>query len=324
MSAYRRGTILGLTVAEIFILLAFLLLIALLGLVQQEELSSEPAEVSAPGVWVRPERIETLVNAAKRAHATAERERNQAQRNAEQARKAQEDAEQARKAQEDAEQARAAAERDRDQARDVAEQARKAQEDVEQARAAAERERDQARDVAEQARKAQEDAEQARTAAERERDQIQRDLSLLRRKGVSPPCWYETIPAGDGKTREKSHYVFGMAIYENGIELCKKTPPPGGALDDGGGPYEAEWKQLQIEELPYGTRLTDREFTEAVTNLVAQGRRGLVRTYQCVFSVKVWDMTPEHAKKRWKHAHDRIIEARFSAYTVQDDEWEDC
>ena len=37
MNSYRRGAVLGLTVAETFILLTFLLLIALLGLIQQEE-----------------------------------------------------------------------------------------------------------------------------------------------------------------------------------------------------------------------------------------------------------------------------------------------
>ena len=35
----------------------------------------------------------------------------------------------------------------------------------------------------------------------------------------------------------------------------------------------------------------------------------------------VWDKTPDHAKKRWKDAHDRIIEGSFSAYTVRDLEW---
>ena len=41
MSSYRRGAILGLTVAETFILLTFLLLIALLGLVLEDEPVSE-------------------------------------------------------------------------------------------------------------------------------------------------------------------------------------------------------------------------------------------------------------------------------------------
>ena len=265
MNAYRRGTVLGLTIAETFILLTFLLLIALLGLVQRDEPLPEPDTANSPRVWVRPEEIETLVNAAAAA--------------------------------------------------------RKAEEKAEQARAAAERERDQAHEKAEQARKAEEETEQARAAAERERDQARRNLALLRRKGENPPCWYHIVSASEGKTREKPYYVFNVAIYEDSIELAPRTPPQGGASDDGGRPYADEWKRLRIEELPYGKELSDNEFTEAVSNLVAQARNRRVRSYECVFSVMVWDKTPVHAKKRWKAAHDRIIEGSFSAYTVQDLEW---
>ena len=263
MSGYRRGAVLGLTVAETFILLTFLLLIALLGLAHQDE--SLPKPDTAPREWVPPEEIETLVNAA--------------------------------------------------------EAARKAQEEAEQARAAAERERDQAHEKAEEAHKAREEAEQARLAAERERDEARGDLMLLRRKGKNPPCWYRIVSAGEGKKREKPYYAFNVAIYEDSIELAPRTTPPGGAFDDGGETYANEWKRLHIEELPYGKELSDDEFTEAVSDLVAQGRNRQVRTYECVFSVMVWDKTPDHAKKRWKDAHDRIIEGSFSAYTVRDLEW---
>ena len=293
MSSYRRGTVLGLTIAETFILLTFLLIVALLGLTQQDEPLPEPDESNAPGIWVPPERIEALVNAAKKAG----------------------------KAREQAEEARTAAERDRDLAHAKAEQARKAQEKAEQARAAAERDRDLAHAKAEQARKAQEKAEQGRADADREHEQAQTDLETLRRKGKNPPCWYQIVDAGEEKTREKPDYAFNVAIYEDSIELAPRTPPPGGAVDDSGGPYADEWKQLQIDELPYGKRLSDNEFTEVVSDLVAKGRSRQVRTYECVFSVMVWDKTPDHAKKRWKDAHDRIIEGSFSAYTVQDLVW---
>ena len=279
--------------AETFILLTFLLIVALLGLTQQDEPLPEPDESNVAGVWVRPERIETLVTAAK----------------------------QARKAKEQAEKDRAAAERERDLAHTKAEQARKAQEKAEQARAAAERERNLAREQAEQARKAVEEAEQARADADREHEQAQTGLETLRRKGKNPPCWYQIVDAGEEKTREKPDYAFNVAIYEDSIELAPRTPPPGGAFDDSGGLYADEWKQLQIDKLPYGKRLSDNEFTEVVSDLVARGRSRQVRTYDCVFSVMVWDKTPDHAKKRWKDAHDRIIEGSFSAYTVRDLVW---
>ena len=293
MSGYRRGTVLGLTIAETFILLTFLLIFALLGLIQRDEPLPGPDESNAPGIWVPPERIETLVNAAKKA----------------------------RKAREQAEEARTAAERDRDLAHAKAEQARKAQEEAEQARAAAERERNLAREQAEQARRAVEEAEQARADADREHEQAQTDLETLRRKGKSPPCWYQIVDDGEEKTREKPDYAFNVAIYEDSIELAPRMPPPGGAFDDGGGLYADEWKRLQIDELPYGKRLSDNEFTEVVGDLVAKGRNRQVRTYECVFSVMVWDKTPDHAKKRWKDAHDRIIEGSFGAYTVRDLVW---
>ena len=421
MSGYRRGTVLGLTVAETFILLTFLLLFALLGLSQQDEPTPLPDTPNSPRVWVRPELIETLVNEAdmarkakeeaEQALAATERERDLALEEAEQARKAKEEAEQARAATErerslaleeaeqtraatererdlaleeaeqarkakeeaeqaraatererslaleeaeqtraatererdlaleeaeqaraatererdlaleEAEQARAATERERDLALEEAEQARKAKEEAEQARAATERERDLALEEAEQARKAKEEAEQARAATERERDEVQRNLALLRRKGENPPCWYQIIDAGEGKTREKPYYVFNVAIYKDSIELAPRTAPPGGAFDDNGGLYADEWMRLRIDEFPYGKELNDNEFAEVISDLVAQGRDRQVRTYTCVFSVMVWDKTPDHAKKRWKDAHDRIIEGSFSAYTVQDLEW---
>ena len=192
---------------------------------------------------------------------------------------------------------------------------------AEQAQAAVERERDQAHEKVEEARKAQEETEQTRTAVERERDQARHDLTLLRRKGRNPPCWYQVVSAGEGKTREKPYYAFNVAIFENSIELASRTAPPGGAFDDGGGLYADEWKRLHIEALPYGKELSVDEFTEAVGDLVAQGRNRQVRTYECVFSVMVWDKTPAYAKKIWKDVHDGIIEGSFSAYTVRDLEW---
>ena len=244
-------------------------------------------------------------------------------------------ANEARKAEQEADQARIGAERARDQAQETAEHALRAQRNAEEARAAAERERDlahkakeeaeQARTAAERerdsARKAKGEAEQARVAAERERDQTQQNLALVRRKGKNPPCWYHIVSTGNGKTREKPYYIFDVAIYEDAIEIASRTAPPAGAFDDGGGSYADEWKKLRVEELPYGKRLSDKEFIEAISDVVAQGRNRQVRTYECVFSVMVWDKTPNHAKKRWKDAHDRIIEGSFSAYTVRDLEW---
>ena len=258
MSSYRKGSVLGLTVAEIFILLTFLLLIALFGLVQMDEYSSESSKSNPPRVWVRPDEIEALVNAADDALAAKKR--------------------------------------------------------AEEALSTVERERDAAREEADQARSRQQEAELMR-------DQVEENLAVLRRKGENPPCWYQVVSDGEGGTREKPFYAFNVAIYEESIELAPRTAPPGGAFDDGGGMYADEWKQLRLDELPYGKALSDTEFTAAVSNMVSQAKNRQVRTYECVFSVMVWDKTPNDAKERWKYAHDRVIEGLFGAYTALDLPW---
>lgn len=308
MSSYRRGAVLGLTVAETFILLTFLLLIALLGLVLEDEpvsehdlsgvrgldLAHEPFAGDGPAVWVRsPQEIETLIS----------------------------ELQQARADKEEAERSLADAMHGRDQAQQTARREHEARKEAERGLAAAERARTRAQQAARKEREARREAERGLAAAEHARDRARHNLALLRRKGENPPCWYRVVSAGEGKTREKPYYLFNAAIYEHSIELAPRTPPPGGAADDGGGPYADEWKQLRIDDLPYGRKLSDADFAKAVSGVVAQGRNRRVRSYECVFSVMVWDKTPDHAKRRWKDAHDRIIEGSFSAYTVRDLEW---
>ena len=303
MSTYRQGTVLGLTVAEVFILLTFLLLIALLGLIQRDKPTPESDTTITPKVWKPPEQIETLVRLSELVR-KAEHERDLAREEAEQARKA-----------------RAIAEHESELARNDVERAHVAQEKAEKALANAEHERGLARNDAERARAEQEEAEQALTYAKQEREQALSTLEILRRKGENPPCWYKVVNDEDGKPREKPYYAFNVAIYKESIELAPRTAPLGGAIDDGGGTYADEWKRLRIDEFPYGKALREEEFEKVVSNLVAQGKNRMVRTYECVFSVMVWDKTPANAKARWKRVHDKIIEGSFSAYTTQNLEW---
>ncbi len=268
---------LGLTVAEIFILLAFLLLFALLlRQILADEATLQTDETPRPVIWERPDTIETLTQAkhelelAEQALSKVENERalvsaayNKVNRKLDETKKAVIDAE---------------------------------------------------RKLGE--------ADEARSNAEAMRDRFSRDLGTLRRKGENPPCWYEEVPDGKGGTREKPYYAFDIAIYEDSVELAPRRIPPGGALDDTDQLYVTEWRELRIDELPYGKRLGNSEFIEAVSEIVAQAKQRQIRTYECVLWVMVWDKTSMDAKQRWKNAHDRLIEGSFGAYTVQDLEWQ--
>ena len=52
-----------------------------------------------------------------------------------------------------------------------------------------------------------------------------------------------------------------------------------------------------------------------------RGKDGKVRSYSCVFFVKVWDKTSPDAKARWQRAHDEVLEGLFGAYVARDDPW---
>ena len=272
---YRRGAVLGLTVAEIFILLTFLLLFALLGFLSGNEADGDERtqhenKVPAPIPWIRPEQYEALVNRAE----SLRQELNQAKKELSVAKR----------------EANAAI-------------ISKIDAELEHGKAESE--------LSSIERKLQ--------AAEQTVETLNREL-YVQKKGDQPACWYTMVPEDGGRHREKREYIFYAAIFENGIALDSTPPPEGGADDDNGGSYFDEWQKLNVSNLPYNQKLNENEFLEAVKHIADKGRNREVRTYACVFTVKVWDMTPENAKERWKNAL-KFIQNSFSTFVPDDERW---
>ena len=160
-------------------------------------------------------------------------------------------------------------------------------------------------------------AETERQAAEKART----DLDIFRKKGQNPPCWYQTVPADEGKTREKPYYTFDIAVYDDAMVVRRREPPPGRAEDDNGPPYVDEALSLGLDRVVYGARLSDTELDRQMRRIHNLGNAGKVRTYACIFWVRVWDKTSADAKARWKQAHDNVLESLFGTYNVKDDPW---
>ena len=269
-AAYRRGTVLGLTVAEVFVLLLFLLMLAFLGLVQSpdEAVRLEAEYRKTAEALDQTQEVLTTV-------------------------------------------------RDRYEPWEEVIREFKAPDEIvtlQRAKAAAEREAARARRVAEVARAQAEEALGAEAVAKRE-------LRVMQEKGQNPPCWYQRVPDGRDGLREKPYYTFDVAVFERHMVLRRAPTPPGGADDDTGGTYQSEAFALGLERLPYGTELSDQEVVQALLPVHRAGKEREVRSYSCIFWVRVWDMTPPHAKVRWKSAHDAILEGMFGAYTVTDRPW---
>ncbi|MCY4219203.1 MAG: hypothetical protein OXE56_08045 [Gammaproteobacteria bacterium] len=293
---YRRGAVLGLTIAEIFILLAFLLLFTLLGFFSDTEVGGDEHtqpinKVSAPIPWVRPEQYEVLVNKSER----IERKLKKVETSLEES------------------------EKERDQLQNQVENLRQNLEQAQEEVFIATQE-------ANLALLSEIDSESKLSITEKKLKTAKQEIQELshqlysQKKGDQPACWYRRVPKDGGGYREKRLYIFHAAIFGEGIVLEERSAPQGSADDDNGGHFGDEWRKLRVANLPYKIVLSDDEFVDAVKYISDMGRSSKVRTYPCVFSVKVWDMTPRDAKQRWKDTL-KLIDYLFSTYTPVDESW---
>ena len=82
-----------------------------------------------------------------------------------------------------------------------------------------------------------------------------------------------------------------------------------------------EAEALDLDAIRYGEPLKDEEMLELMQPIVEMGKSSRVRTYSCIFFVRVWDETPAAAKGRWKQAHDGVLEKLFGTYQVRNFGW---
>lgn len=294
-SDYRRGSVFGLTVAEIFILMLFLLLILLAkfeedAAQERERTRADLADAKAKlqelepwqaliGEFETPDEVVTLRRTRDDAVRAAERHKREA-----------------------------------DTLRAVVDGEETLQEAINRASAAQ-------REAEERAAEAERQAQARVAAAESEAANAREDLRVLRTKGQKPPCWYRVVPDGKGGVRERAEYAFNIGVFADHFVLRRAATPSGGAEDDNGGTYAAEAERLGLDGLPYNQPLSDARLQQLLQGVHDAGKNRQIRTYPCVFSVRVWDQTPIDAKGRWQYAHDVIIEGLFGAYRVRDEPW---
>lgn len=272
---YRRGTVLGLTVAEVFILLLFLLLLALLVLVRDWQAEREREEREREQMN---DRLEVMQKEQDKWEGVKEEFKTP------------------------------------DEIRTLFQ---KKDEEIDKLR----QEKGDLQRILESDETKKQAAEhaKARREAETKLEETQRKLRV-ERKGENPPCWYQIVSDAHG-TREKRLYALNVAVCDDHMIVHLPEPPPGGATDDGDSTYAEDAAHLPFGDIPYGQPLTDEQIVRHLQPISAAGKAKQVRTYACIFSVRVWDKTSLGAKERWKQAHDSILEGMFNAYTVRKDPW---
>ena len=325
-SEYRRGTVLGLTIGEIFILLVFLILLVLLGLAsrwqqiegdwkeKEEEHRANEKILSVWGSTIEqfraPEKIETLVRRAAVLESRLEESHGQ---NAELRRRNDELSDEIEQTKADLEESRARQSEEDGKSDEEEREMRKKYRTLQ-------RKYENLSEKYSTAHAENEDLRKRNEDISGEAEQAKADLDILRLKGQNPPCWYETVAKGNG-TREKAHYIFNIAVHDEYMVVGRREIPPGKSDDDNGRPYTEEADNLGLEDIRYDTPLTDAQMRRQMQPIFDLGKGRKVRSYSCIFSVKVWDRTSPGAKARWKEAHDGTLEGLFGTYVVQDDPW---
>ena len=325
-SSYRRGTVFGLTVAEIFILLIFLILLALLGLanhwrekekeyeserIGREQLLDEWRDVIE---FRRPDEIRTLI----RRVPELEGENTTLSRDKE---RLQEERDELQEQLEELERDTDPKQNEVPALREELKSLRRDNEDLRGKNTTLSGENEKLREASDALRTERDGLQDQLEKERRDADDARKELRILRHKGEDPPCWYKTVDAGEGRTREKPHYLFDIAVYDEAIVVLRRPAPAGSAEDDGGPPYAEEARDLGLDWIPYDTPLSDVQVKEVMRSIHARAEAGEVRSYSCKFFVSVWDKTSPDAKARWKQAHLDVLQGLFGTYVVREDPW---
>lgn len=143
-------------------------------------------------------------------------------------------------------------------------------------------------------------------------------------KGIDPPCWYQ-VTTREGERHESPYYLMDIAVHNEHLKIrVPNNAPHGYAIDEGGQPavtsYQQEYEKLPLPPAGIIEPISLKQFAEITEPIKRMGKNEQIRDYACVFYVRVWDFTPETAKTRWKEAEDTIKES-FYTYRVKNDPW---
>lgn len=123
---------------------------------------------------------------------------------------------------------------------------------------------------------------------------------LTKEKGLDASCWYDFDDAG----KQNQVYLFDVNVYDVGVEIEALEAPP----------QYAREKALLPLDLPYGERLSDRDFLRATQPVYEHARTRKLRPYPCVFYVRVRDRTSVASPQRYKQADERVVGKHFYRY----------
>ena len=132
-------------------------------------------------------------------------------------------------------------------------------------------------------------------------------------KGQDSPCWYSPGTRANGEPYEKAAYIFDVLIDDEDIFVA--DVPARTAK------YEQQKSELPFDRNGLGRPLKEDEFIRAFKPLKLAGESMEVRSdRRCTFYVAVWDATSETNKRRYKQANQAVQDV-FNTYEYIDAPW---
>ena len=278
---YRRGLVLGLSLAELFLILIFLLLLIAIGTVQSIEDEKQKLQNSLDAIYesvgneITPEEFTRLAKQAGERKKLIEENKELSDQLADTKEKLDKNKEIA----------------------EVLEEAELEPEDIETLI---------------------EDKEAAENLLEEAKEEIaKKDLVIAKyaKKGQDPPCWFINVPDDnevDG-TRERHIKIFDVRIEDAAFVVnWHDNSPINPDINKGKEPAGL----YHMDSIFMNTPITPDDFIKAFSKFTEAGEEKKIHDYKCRFMVNVLDATSPNNKAGYKY-HLGVVESLFYKHEVQ-------
>ncbi len=147
---------------------------------------------------------------------------------------------------------------------------------------------------------------------EKERDALRDKLAALAEvKGQYAPCWYAKDTQPNGEPRERPLYIFDVRIDDDSV-FVKDIPAPTPE-------YASQKPTLPFNRGALNKSLSFGKFLKGFQLLKDAADNKEVQVYPCKFYVKVWVATT--SQESYRRALENVVENVFFTYPVKDEPW---
>ena len=160
--------------------------------------------------------------------------------------------------------------------------------------------------------------------AQKEVDKKENELTQMAQdyeneKGRNPPCWFRLVAdkkSGSDRKRSRDVKIFDIKIEDDGFLIIKHDNQNISEPIDFGNEAGLPTYPAKL----FKSKLRSREFKDGFKSYFIAGETNKIRAYPCVFTVDVYDGTSKTNKSGYKSKL-RDVEGLFAIYKVKDGKW---